>query len=302
MAKNVFRPQEIVTLTNPVHLAPPFEEEPSSVEVEPIEEYSGPTADELRREAENFKSTWEQEKAQMISEAQRQVEEILSDGKNRALEEAGMLTAEADALKASATEEAERIVSDATGEAERIIEEAEQKVVVLTTEAKEEGFKQGVDEGFKQGNGEVERLVGQLHRIINAAIAKRSDIIDEAEEGVVELVLLIARKVVKVISESHKGVVLNNCVEALRRLKRRGDVVLRVNMEDVELANSRVEEFIRLIENSGMITIMEDTSVERGGCIVETDFGQIDARISTQLKEIESRIVDLVPVRSDHPD
>ena len=46
------------------------------------------------------------------------------------------------------------------------------------------------------------------------------------------------------------------------------------------------------------ITFKEDSSVERGGCIIETDFGQIDARISSQLHEIEERIIELMPIRS----
>ena len=46
------------------------------------------------------------------------------------------------------------------------------------------------------------------------------------------------------------------------------------------------------------VTIMEDTTVDRGGCIIETDFGQIDARISSQLHEIEEKILELMPIRS----
>jgi flagellar assembly protein FliH len=46
------------------------------------------------------------------------------------------------------------------------------------------------------------------------------------------------------------------------------------------------------------ITVLEDSSVDRGGCILETDFGQIDARISSQLSEIEERILELAPIRA----
>ncbi|MFP4409747.1 MAG: flagellar assembly protein FliH, partial [Spirochaetaceae bacterium] len=33
-----------------------------------------------------------------------------------------------------------------------------------------------------------------------------------------------------------------------------------------------------------------------GGAIVETDFGEIDARISSQLREIEDRILELMHI------
>ena len=46
------------------------------------------------------------------------------------------------------------------------------------------------------------------------------------------------------------------------------------------------------------ITVLEDSSVEKGGCIVETDFGAIDARISSQLTELENKILDVSPVKN----
>ncbi len=59
-----------------------------------------------------------------------------------------------------------------------------------------------------------------------------------------------------------------------------------------------MKDFLRLVENAKNITVMEDTAVERGGCIIETDFGLIDARISSQLHEIEEKILELMPIRS----
>jgi flagellar assembly protein FliH len=43
---------------------------------------------------------------------------------------------------------------------------------------------------------------------------------------------------------------------------------------------------------------MEDTSIDAGGCIIETDFGEIDARISSQLAELEARILEISPIKS----
>ena len=38
--------------------------------------------------------------------------------------------------------------------------------------------------------------------------------------------------------------------------------------------------------------------MESGGCIVETDFGAIDARISSQLTELEEKIMEVSPIKS----
>ena len=92
--------------------------------------------------------------------------------------------------------------------------------------------------------------------------------------------------------------VINNVVQALRKLKSRGDVVIRVNIADLELTSEHIKDFMSMVENVKSITVLEDSSVDRGGCIIETDFGQIDARISSQLHEIEEKILELMPIKA----
>ena len=107
-----------------------------------------------------------------------------------------------------------------------------------------------------------------------------------------------ALPIFKVISENQKNVVINNVVQALRKLKSRGEVVIRVNLADLELTTEHTNDFLTMVENVKSISILEDSSVDRGGCIIETDFGQIDARISSQIHEIEEKILELMPIRS----
>jgi flagellar assembly protein FliH len=53
-----------------------------------------------------------------------------------------------------------------------------------------------------------------------------------------------------------------------------------------------------MAERVTSITIAEDSTVDVGGCIIETDFGEIDARIATQHREIEDRILELTPIQT----
>ena len=53
-----------------------------------------------------------------------------------------------------------------------------------------------------------------------------------------------------------------------------------------------------MVEGVKSIKILEDSTVDRGGCIIETDFGSLDARISSQLHEIEERILELIPIQA----
>lgn len=73
---------------------------------------------------------------------------------------------------------------------------------------------------------------------------------------------------------------------------------MRVNLEDVKLTTAHINEFIQHVENVKGITVLEDSTVEKGGCVVETDFGSIDARISSQLTELENKILEISPLKS----
>jgi len=298
MAKNVFRAQEVTHTGKWVELETPFEEEAAEVEIESVEEYTGPTADDLKREAEAFKRNWDDEKQKMLDEAKAEAEKIVKEAEQHAFEEVQKKTEDVRREKQNAEEEAERIKQEAQQEASQMRGDAENEVEKIRRDAYNEGYQAGHEEGFSSGKPEVERLVEQLHHIIDKTLDKRAEIIEESETQLVNLVLMITKKVVKVISENQKNVVINNVIQALRKLKSRGEVLIKVNLEDVELTTEHVKDFMRMVDNVQSVTVVEDSTVDKGGCIIETDFGEIDARISSQLQEIEEKIIELAPIRS----
>ena len=298
MAKNVFRAMEIVNVNNRVTLNSPFPEIEVVEEAPVVEEYTGPSADDLRKEAEFFKANWEKEKEDMIKAAESKVEQILRDADQRAFEEVKQKTDEIQVLKKNAEDEAALLIENAKRESEEMTAKLEADLSEIRTKAENEGYEKGREAGYEEGHAELERLVAQLHSIIDKTIEKRNDIIDESETQVINLVVMIAKKVVKVISENQKNVVVNNVIQALRKLKSRGEVLIKVNLADVELTSEHIKDFMRMVENIRSVTVVEDSTVDKGGCIIETDFGEIDARISSQLHEIEEKILDLVPIKA----
>ena len=299
MAKTVFRPGEAKNIEEKVML--PLYKDYSPIEeavVEEEEEYTGPTADDLRREAEEYKAQFEQEKQQLKADAQKEAERIIKAAEDTAFAEVKRQTDQAAVIKADAENEAAAIVEKAKAEAAQIVAEAHAQHDKIVSEARNEGFEQGSQEGFEKGSAEVERLIDRMHKILEAVMQRREEILQDTESQIVELVILMARKVIKILSENQKNVIMANTVAALRKVKTRGSVTLRVNIEDVKLTTAHADEFIQHVENVQGITVQEDSSVEKGGCIVETDFGAIDARISSQLTELENKILEVSPVKN----
>jgi flagellar assembly protein FliH len=304
MAKNVFKPQEIMYLSRKVFIEPPkiISEEPvqeaETVQEERGGEYTGPTVDDLKKEADQFRRNWDQEKEKLLAEAQVEAVKIRKEAEQVAFDEVKRKNNQAQKIRQEADDQAQVILAEARQKAAELESDIKQRVTQTEREAYERGYADGHGKGYDEGKAEVQRLIESLHGIITRAIEKRNEIIEEAETQIINLVLLIVKKVIKVISENQKNVVINNVVQALRKLKSRGDVVIRVNLADLELTSEHVKDFMKMVENVKSITVLEDSSVDRGGCIIETDFGQIDARISSQLHEIEERILELMPIRS----
>ena len=299
MAKSVFRPGETKVegdkvMLPLVHNYAPVEEEVPVIQ----EEYTGPTAEDLRKEADAFKVQWESEKQKMLAQAQASADEIVKKAEDAAFAEVKRQTDAAAVIKADAENEAENIIARAKSEAAQIVADAQAERDRLHNEAETSGYEKGHQEGYEKGTAEVERLIDRMHRILEAVMQRREEILADTESQIVELVILMARKVIKILSDNQKNVIMANTVAALRKVKTRGNVTLRVNIEDVKLTTQHADEFIQHVENVQGITVQEDSSVEKGGCIVETDFGAIDARISSQLTELENKILEVSPVKN----
>lgn len=299
MAKSVFRPGEMKTKEEKVMLplVHNFQPEEEVIE-EVVEEYTGPTADDLRREAELFKKQWEEEKQKYEANARGQAEQIIKNAEDAAFQEVKRQTDAAAEIKAAAEKEAEAIVARAKIEAQQIVDDAQSRRDALEEEARQKGFDQGHQAGYSDGKAEAERLVDRMHKMLEAVMQRREEILRDTETQIVELVVLMSRKVIKIISENQKNVIMANVLAALKKVRTRGEVILRVNLEDVKLTSEHTAEFIKHVEKVQGITVQEDSSVEKGGCIVETDFGAIDARISSQLTELENKIIEVSPVKN----
>ncbi|GHV89530.1 flagellar assembly protein FliH [Spirochaetia bacterium] len=307
MAKAVFRPGEI-TLNGPrivlepptsypemAHLAP----EEDVVESAPaIEEYTGPTADDLRREADAFKVQWEAEREGMIGSAKAEADRIAREARDAASRETAQKTEEARGLKGAAEAEAEKILAGAKQKAAELEEESRATIEAVRKEAEEQGRSAGREEGFAEGKAEADRLVERVQTVLERAQSQREEILQETEQQIVDLVLLMTRKVIKIISETQKDVVRSNVTQALRKVKGRGNILIRVNMADVKLTTEHINSFIQKMEGVKGIQVAEDSTVDPGGCIIETDFGEIDARISSQLAELETKILEISPIRT----
>lgn len=183
----------------------------------------------------------------------------------------------------SASAEAENILAKANAEAQHILAEAKKEAAA----AVKKEAKKGYDAGFREGAAEALMLAERLRGILARFTEKRDELLAGAEDSLAQLALDIARKVVKRSCEEYRDTVTENIRYALSAVKDDTPVTIRVSPEDLEISEAHLEEFAEMCGKGGHIRFVFDNSVEKGGCIAETDTCRIDATVSSQLKKVE---------------
>ena len=111
----------------------------------------------------------------------------------------------------------------------------------------------------------------------------------EAEAEVIKLVLTISEKVIGKLAQEYKEVILSIIQQAMERSL--GDrIVIRLHPEDWKRIQTEEKVFKEKLDKTKHLHFKEDDTIERGGCVVETEIGTIDAQLDTQLKAIRKAL------------
>lgn len=191
-----------------------------------------------------------------------------------------------------AKKKAEEITSQAKEKAEVILNQVKTQIAEIEEKAKEEAHQQGFDagkeKGIKSGEEGIKKVLSEIQNVLIEAKHKRQEIVQTNQEMIVELAFMIAKKIIKAESITNKEAILKNLTAALKKIKDKEKIKVKIN--PVHLAELNKEELLANASGREGITFEEDTNIEPGGCIIETNFGLIDATISSQLEVIQEAL------------
>ena len=159
-------------------------------------------------------------------------------------------------------------------------------------------LEQKYDEGFKDGynsaKDEIEKTyrerfiqkVDEFNKILSTMDEKISEYGTEFEELVVQLSFEIAQKIVR--KEIHKESTIENVLkDALRKVLGANSVIIKIHPEDYKILNEDDNKSLFFDESFSKIKFEQDDRIEQGGCVVETEIGNVDARIISQFNELK---------------
>ena len=158
--------------------------------------------------------------------------------------------------------------------------QAEAEADVLRSAAREEGMRQGREEVLAG-------LTPALEALEQAAAAVQADQLaraDRLEEHAVDLALLLAEKVVGGAVAVQPALVVEAVRGALRGLVERARVTVLVHPDDLETVRTAQDELRSSLGGIEHCEVQAERRVSRGGAVVRTPDGDVDARVETKLR------------------
>lgn len=149
------------------------------------------------------------------------------------------------------------------------------------------GYAEGQKIGFESGIKKVDPVIHSLRQALVQLQNIRQEIHQEIEKELARLALAIAKKIVCHEVRTKQETVVCVAREALSRVENPGKIKIKLNPEDLQFINNTKSQFSQFLHNVDHIRFEAADCIERGGCLIETDSGDIDARIETQFQAIE---------------
>lgn len=111
----------------------------------------------------------------------------------------------------------------------------------------------------------------------------------EAETALIELALEAAKKIIAGMPID-VAMVENTVREALRQAEDSAEIVIQLHPDDLALLRQHQAEILNGLPDSGPMRFSHSSEVGRGGCIIQTRFGLIDARRETKIEQLRQSL------------
>ena len=171
----------------------------------------------------------------------------------------------------SLQEEQSKQASDVEEETRRIFEEA---------------FAQGEKAGHEMGMEKVEPLIERLNQYLASLENLKQELLGRVERFATVLALTFAESIVLKECTEHREVTLSMIRKALEACEERGECLVRLPKDDAWMISA---------QGATAWRIVPDEELKEPGFVIETNFGDIDGRISKQLEELKREFLAAEP-------
>lgn len=185
----------------------------------------------------------------------------------------------------------EQIVQRSIMQAQEILadakKQAEDEAVAIKAEAEKKGYADGLvkaEREFQKAQAELDQKAGELQ-------AEYDRQVEEIEPLLVDKITDIYQYFFGVDLSSKKRILLHLIANTMRHIDGTKNFLIHVSREDVEYVSGHKDQILVAASSAGsVVEIIEDISLHKNECMIETDGGIFDCSLDTELKELSRKI------------
>ena len=220
------------------------------------------------------------------------VEELISDdGTADALtEDAAMGEQQAAASLENANAEAERIIEEARLQAEQIIADANKNADAAFEEAKQNGYYEGNEKAQEEMNIKQAQLEAEFDNKRKELEQEYNNLKESIEPELVEVITDVFRKVTGVVAEDNQEIILHLINDVMHNADGSRDYVIKVSPDDYKFLVNNQGKIYCAMSKEVNIDIVEDATLERNQCMIETNTGIFNCSLDIELNNLIKNI------------
>jgi flagellar assembly protein FliH len=175
---------------------------------------------------------------------------------------------------------------------DRIREMFEKKVHLVGQESYEKGMSEGIRKGRDLQKDETLQTLQTMSHIVAETSELKKKILENAEEQIIELSLAVAGKVLHLEVTTNREVVRSVLKDAIKNIVDRENMKIRMHPQDFRYMMEVKADFLQSFDGIKNVVFEQDESIQQGGAIIETLFGEVDARLDQQFQEIITAVTE----------
>ena len=193
----------------------------------------------------------------------------------------------------------EEMIAEAKEEIERMRSEAQKEINMLRdnvmAQALEEGRKAGYNQGYQEGMVKISELetslvqqIQEKERLLGEDYKSK---LMELEPALIETLTGIYEHIFDVDMSEHRNIILHLISNTLHRVEGGENYIIRVSKEDFPFVSMQKQSVLeKCVTSNATLEVVEDMTLTKNECLIETDSGIYDCGVGTELKELRKQL------------
>ncbi|MCM1057614.1 MAG: FliH/SctL family protein [Firmicutes bacterium] len=198
----------------------------------------------------------------------------------------------ADQIMENAQAAAQTTLAAAKAEAEALLQEARAQAAAEKNGILTQAQQQGYSEGYAKAQAEAEAIRQEYREKEEQLELYYKQQIEELEPQMVDTIAAIYEHIFHVELQSYREILGHLISDTLRKLEGGHDFMVHVSKEDYPYVSMQKKEILAgAVAANCNVEVVEDMTLAKNECLIETDSGIYDCGLDTQLEALKRKLM-----------